>query len=459
MLAVLLEFIRALRGRLVPVSLVETLDAIDALRGVDLLRRHEVHAALRATLVKRAEHLAAFDALFDVWFASAAARAPGASAAPPPALPAGDAADVADPELVHALLDALGRDDEDALHALAGAAVRRFAGIEAEGTASARYHLSRVLRQLALSELLRRTLQDERDDVGASALDERLRRDEMARRVARLRGLVADAVRERLVEVKGREATALMYRTPLLEDTDVLRASAGQLRDMRRAIQPLARKLAARIARRRRLRRAGRLDVRRTLRRSLSAGGVPLEPAFRRRKVSRPEVYLLCDLSGSVAEFARFTMSLLYALTEELGRVRSFAFVDDIDEVTPLVAAGGAPLTGAHVLALSHAVRAQGHSDYGHVLEAFWTRYGQSALGPRSTVIICGDARANYRDPGVRALRAIAERARRVYWLNPEPPADWNTTDSVIGLYAPYCSGVFEARTLRQLATFVQEIA
>jgi uncharacterized protein len=454
MLEGLLEFIRALRARHVPVSLVETLDAMDALRRVDLLRRHEVYAALRATLVKRADHLDAFDALFDVWFT---APAPRPNAVTPTLGEPGAATDVADPELVHALLDALGRDDHDALQALAGSAVRRFAGIEAEGAASARYHLSRVLRQLALSELLRRTLQDEREDPG-DALDERLRRDEAARRVAELRRLVAGAVRERLVQVKGRAAAAEMYREPLVEDADVLQASPAQLREMRRAIQPLARKLAARIARRRRLRRAGRLDVRRTLRRSLSAGGVPLEPAFRRRKISRPEVYLLCDLSGSVAEFARFTMSLLYALTEELGRVRSFAFVDDIDEVTPLVTAGGTPLTGAHVLARSRAVRGQGHSDYGHVLEAFWVRYGQSGLGARSTVIICGDARANYRDPGVRALRAIAERARRVYWLNPEPQADWNTADSVIGLYAPYCAGVFETRTLRQLAGFVQEI-
>ncbi|HEY3068170.1 MAG TPA: VWA domain-containing protein [Methylomirabilota bacterium] len=457
MLEALLEFIRRLRARHVPVSLVETLDAMDALRRVDLLRRHEVYAALRATLVKRAEHLEAFDALFDVWFATAP-RAPAPAPSSSPTAPSAASAGVADPELVQALLDALGRDDAEALHALAATAVRRFAGIEAEGTASARYHLSRVLRQLALSELLRRTLQDEREETGGG-LGERLRRDEAARRVEELRRMIAAAVRDRLVDVKGRSAAAAMYREPLVEDADVLRASAAQLREMRRAIQPLARKLAARIARRRRLRRAGRLDVRRTLRRSLSAGGVPLEPAFRRRKVSRPEVYLLCDLSGSVAEFARFTMSLLYALTEELGRVRSFAFVDDVDEVTPLVAAGGAPLTGAHVLARSRAVRGQGHSDYGHVLDAFWVRYGESGLGPRSTVIICGDARTNYRDPGVRTLRAIAARARRVYWLNPEPRAEWNTTDSVIGLYAPYCTGVFEARTLRQLAAFVQQIA
>jgi hypothetical protein len=59
----------------------------------------------------------------------------------------------------------------------------------------------------------------------------------------------------------------------------------------------------------------------------------------------------------------------------------------------------------------------------------------------------------------VEALALIGERARKVFWLNPEPRSDWNTTDSIVDLYAPRCSGVFEARNLRQLADFVVQIA
>src|SRR3989475_11470945 len=114
---------------------------------------------------------------------------------------------------------------------------------------------------------------------------------------------------------------------------------------MREAIRPLAQKLAARISRRRRIRRHGRLDVSRTMRRSLSAGGVPLDPAFRFPKASKPDLYLLCDISGSVSEFARFTMSLLSAMKKEFSRIRLFAFVDGIDEVTELMERGGHELS------------------------------------------------------------------------------------------------------------------
>src|SRR5436309_2504834 len=246
---------------------------------------------------------------------------------------------------------------------------------------------------------------------------------------------------------------------PPIEDVDFIGASPTELREMRNAIRPLARKLAARVAHRRRLRRHGRLDARRTIRRSLSAGGVPLEPAFRYPRVSKPDLYLLCDVSGSVAEFAQFTLSLLYAMSDEFPRIRSFAFVDGIDEVTALLEESAHRLDVRHLLARASVVRADGHSDYGSVFGTFWDVYGRGALGPRTTVLVTGDAPNNSRRPGLDALRAIKERARRVYWLNPERRREWNTTDSIVAAYAPYCDGVFEVRNLRQLGDFVRGLA
>ena len=238
-------------------------------------------------------------------------------------------------DLLAALRDALRRHDEGALRALAALAVQRFSGIDAQRAGTASYYLYRVLRRLDLSNLLQRAIHEERDGPEDRApLDESLFRDDQRRRIEELRRLIADEIRRRLVEIQGPDAAADIYRRASIEDVDFLGATPAQLRDMRTAIRPLARKLAARIAHRRRFRRRGRLDARRTIRRSLSAGGVPLEPAFRHPKVSRPDLYLLCDLSGSVAEFARFTISFLYAMNEEFSRIRSFAFVDGVDEVT-----------------------------------------------------------------------------------------------------------------------------
>ncbi len=338
--------------------------------------------------------------------------------------------------------------------------MEQFAGITEQRSASERYYLYRVLRQLELSELLRQAILQERAETeGRTALSDRLIRDEQTRRVEEFRRLIAQEVRRRLVELKGASRAADAFHDRPIEDVDFLTASPTELRQMREAIRPLAQKLAARVARRRRLRRHGRLDVRRTMRRSLSAGGVPLDPAFRYPKASKPDLYLLCDISGSVSEFARFTMSLLYAMKEEFSKIRLFVFVDGIDEVTDLMKEGSHQLAPRNLLYRTNVVSGDGHSDYGNVFERFWRLHGHADLDPRASVIITGDARNNYRPSGTEALRSIQERARKVFWLNPESRTEWDTTDSIMSTYEPTCDGVFEARNLRQLAEFVYEIA
>jgi uncharacterized protein with von Willebrand factor type A (vWA) domain len=195
----------------------------------------------------------------------------------------------------------------------------------------------------------------------------------------------------------------------------------------------------------------------RTVRRSLSSGGVPVDPAFRAVRASKPDLYVLADVSGSVIEFAKFTLSLLHAMNEEFAKIRSFAFVDGIDEVTGLLEEGGHRMDLRGAFARARVVAADGHSDYGSVFRRFAERYGGD-VDARSTLIVMGDARNNYREPGLEPLKGLRERARRLYWLNPEPRADWDASDSIMGAYAPWCDRVFEVRNLRQLAACVDEI-
>ncbi len=459
-----LDLVRRLRLAGIPVSMVEAIDAMQALRQVDLADRSQFRSALAATLVKRAEHEAAFEALFDICFGL---RRPmgatvGASETDPGAasittsldrLEPGEASEDDSAALLNRLLDALQRNDQAALRALAAAAVELHAGINLDRAATRRYYLYRVLRQLDIANLMARAARSGEDEPD-SPFEGRLNRDEEDRRIDDFRKLLAEAIRHRLSEVKGVNDAATGYDTRLLEDVDFLGASPSQLNAMREAIRPLARKLASRGARQRRLRRRGQLDVRRTMRRSLGSGGVPLEPAFRFPRSSRPELFLLCDVSGSVAEFATFTLSLLYAMNQEFSRIRSFAFVDGVDEVTSEFEHAGI-LRPAHLIARKNLIWADGHSDYGNVLSRFLSLWGWAALGPKATVVITGDARNNYREPGEEALRAIKARARRIFWLNPEPRARWNTTDSIMDRYAPHCDAVVEARNLRQLSDFV----
>ena len=283
-----LDLVRRLRLAGIPVSMVEAIDAMQALRQVDLADRAQFRSALAATLVKRAEHEAAFEALFDLCFGlrrPMAAPGTGSDAEPGAGSittsldrlePGADGEDDS-AALLNRLLDALQRNDQAELRALAAMAVELHAGINLDRTATRRYYLYRVLRQLDLANLMARAAASGEAEPD-SPFEGRLNRDEEDRRIDDFRKLLAEAIRHRLSEVKGVNDAATGYDTRLLEDVDFLGASPSQLNAMREAIRPLARKLASRGARQRRLRRRGQLDIRRTMRRSLGSGGVPSNP-------------------------------------------------------------------------------------------------------------------------------------------------------------------------------------
>jgi uncharacterized protein with von Willebrand factor type A (vWA) domain len=183
-----------------------------------------------------------------------------------------------------------------------------------------------------------------------------------------------------------------------------------------------------------------------------------VRPAYRHRRPGRPEIVLLCDLSGSVAGFANFTMLLVQALRDQFSKIRVFAFVDSADEVTHLVTTGAADPEhlGARMLSEAALVRWDGHSDYGGSLRQFTANW-LDAVGPRTSVLILGDARTNGGDPNLDAVREIKARARHVYWLNPERRSLWSTGDSAALEYADVVE-MHECRTVHQLGTLVTRL-
>ena len=321
------------------------------------------------------------------------------------------------------------------------------------------YYLYRTLRRLDLDQVLERLMDQVRAEVPElTPFEERLELDEFQTRIEQLRREVEAEIRRRLVADRGVEAMARTLRKPLPEEVDFMHASREEITQLRKAIYPLARRLAVRLARKRRHRRRGPLDFRSTVRHSLSYGGVPAEPKFRYPKPAKPEIFVLADISGSVAAFARFTLHLVYALAAQFSKVRSFVFIDGVDEVTRFF--DGVEDIGEAVHKVNteaDVVWVDGHSDYGHVFEAFWNRWGRE-IGPKTTVLVLGDARNNYHASNSWVLKEMGKRARHVYWLNPEPRAYWDTGDSIIGDYADQTDGVFECRNLRQLEGFVDHL-
>jgi hypothetical protein len=388
-----------------------------------------------------------FDRAFRLAFAAGTMAVPaGAASADEELAPIAPAA-----ELSGALLYAMQQGDDAQIALLAQQAVDAYAGFGDEAEHSQRYYLHRVMRALDLSRMLSAAMQQLRRDGELSELELMLARNEFAALLEQFRRRLAAEIAARMA---GRDQHDVELGTGLA-DRDLLQLSALELGELRRLVQPLARQLAARISSHRRLRNTGRLDSRRTVRRSLQSGGVPLDVVMRRRHPHRPELVVLCDVSGSVAEFAQFTFTLVHALHDELRRVRSFAFVDGIAEVTDLFESARHEIHVNRFVERRGVLGEDGHSDYGRALHRFVDVHMADAVSPRSTVIICGDARTNYRPDGADALKAIAGHAKRVFWLNPEPEAEWGAADSAMDDYRSHCRGAFEVRSLRQLGDVI----
>lgn len=464
MFDVLSRFIQELREAGVPVSMVEAIDAMEAISHTDLADRGAFKAALGATLVKNVRHYEAFEIAFEVFFAlERPTESPSAERIDRPAPTSGEGeqsggAGSGGEDLMQALMEALAANDPDALRRVARRAVEQLAGMERGRPVGGTYYLYRTLRQLGVDEAFQRLLAE--SDVSAlEGLDARLAREELEELVEQFREDVRAEIRRRLVADRGSEAVAKTLRKPLIEDMDLMHATRVELAQIEQIIHPLTRKLASRLAQKRKRQRQGRLDFRRTVRRSLSTGGVPIDPVFRNPRPSRPEVFLMCDISGSMATFARFTLQFVYAMSGQFSKLRSFVFVDALDEATRFFERGvDFDEALSNVSAEAEVVWLDGHSDYGNSLEMFWDRYG-AELTPRSTVIITGDARNNYRNPRDEILSRIADEVRGVYWLNPEPKGYWDTGDSVMRSYSPHCAQVTEVRNLRQLEAFIESLA
>lgn len=457
MLEQLIALADRLRGAGLDVATSEVIDAARALEHLDLLDRKMIRECLRAAMMKEPDPIGSFDRCFDATFrATESGTEPLVAGTSVVGVEPRDVSNGLTGSMDDEVLQALMSGDTDALASLARQAVEMYAG-DGDDAASERRLMHRVLRAVDLSRMLSAAMQHLRRSGDYDDFELGLRRFELSELIEEFRRRLALEIARQLEAVTPTDSPAIPERTSP-EDIDLLQLSRTEFDELRRVLQPLLRKMAARIGQKRKLRSTGRLDVRRTVRRSLQSGGVPLEVVQRRRHPHRPDVVVLCDVSGSVAEFAQFTFSLMNALHAEVRKVRSFAFVDGVAEVTDVFQEARHDIAVKRLVERRGVVGLDGHSDYGAVFSQFASDHLEDAVGSGTTVIISGDARSNYRDGGVDQFQRIAERARRVYWLNPEPCELWGTTDSLIDTYRHGCTAVHEVRTLGQLADVIAEL-
>lgn len=446
------RFIRALRASEVAVSVREGLEAYEVAALVGPENREVLRHALAVTMAKTEDEKQRFEACFERFFTrervdEAALEAFADQASDDQAGEASEAAGEAAPLTSLPLADMLlAGDGEGIARAMESAANQ--VGVSLVRFVSQRGIMARrVLDEMGLRELERmiwelRRRRGEPDLARADALEAG-----RSYLLGEARDLVA-----RQIELYARPASERLREEFMAE----ARLSSLETRDldrMQRLVRRIAKRLAAKHTRRRRRARRGRLDVRRTIRRNLGHDGVLFDLVWRHKRIDRPRVVAICDVSRSVSQAARFLLLFLYSLNEVLAEVRAFAFSNSLVEVSQTLDEAEA------AAAIEEVLERIGFrpTDYGRMLEDFDQGF-LAAVDRRTTVIILGDGRSNYTDPRPELLEKIYRRAKRVIWLNPEPRAFWGIGDSEMPRYLPYCHLAKVCNTVKHLERVVDDL-
>ncbi len=400
-------FVRALRAAGVETSTAETLDAARAVALVGYAQREHLKTTLGLVLAKSEDEKRLHDEVFERYFAAPAAVRAGSAAQDVSATPA-------------ASLPGDARTDLELDIALARAA-------QAVGVDEIRFVSQLpVFTQRLLAAL------------GHPAPDPALR--------ARARALV-----EQRFELHGRAATEA-FLTEVAVARPLGRVSPPDMDRMKAVVARLAKRLAARHSRRRRVLLRHQLDLRRTLRANAGHDGMPWELHFKHKRRDRPRIVVLCDVSGSVMAHVRFLLLLLYAMHDEVADLRTFAFSNRLHDVGAVLA--HQPFDDAIATILKEA--GGGATDYGHAL-ADLSALPEGLINRHTTLLVLGDGRSNHTDPRLDLFATLADRARRVLWLCPEPEGRWGSGDSCMLQYQPYCTHLSHCTTVLDLEQAIDE--
>ena len=467
----ILEFANILRKSGIRVSTAEAIDSFVALEELSIEDREIFKDALRTTMVKRGEEIATYDHLFDLFWsgfydnlresfgqATAGMAEMGIDVeellrAIAELLKQGNAQTGDLSELARALLTA----DLSQLENLIRMAAEQAGTQRIENFLQVGFFSRRTLEQMGVegaADQLRQ-LADQLEQAGMSPEQIQALRNLIDRLLEAVRRSVR-AYTERELQKQNHDYMEKFRRETLLEKS-FYHLTEDEIRKMREVVERLAQRIKNVLSIRRRRLKRGKLDLHQTLRRNMSHGGIPFELIFKQRKKERPKLVILTDVSSSVANVSRFMLQFVYSLQEAFTKIRSFVFVAELGEVTPLFQEKEISEAIEAALEGGDTINVYTRSNFGYAFHHFWQNF-LSAIDNKTTVLILGDARNNYNDPRAWCLRDIHNKAKNVVWLNPENPSAWGFGDSVMDKYLPYCDVAEECRNLRQLSKIVDNL-
>jgi len=451
----IVKFISALRAAGVRISLAESTDAFRAVESMGIKNREAFRISLYTTLVKDARSIPIFEEMFPIFF--------GSGELPPMANPS----DELSPEEAQMVADALRQYNER---------LRRILEKLSQGQRLSNEELERLARIASLAQMgdlrhrewmvqrMKKALQFKEVQEVLRQIAETLAQMSMdKKRVEQLIQMMQanqQALEDQIRQFVGQRIAENMSERPPSEGIDSLMnrpfnaLSDRDMEQLRKEVQRLAATLKTRIALRQKRARTGQLDAKSTIRANLKHGNVPIELKHRERSL-KPKLVVICDVSTSMRYCSELMLSLLYHLQDLISKTHAFAFISQLEYISPDFIGRSASEAVSHVLERMPA--GYYNTDLGSSLEDFEKDH-LGSIDSRTTFILVGDGRNNYNDPRLDLFSAMARRTRRTIWINPEPPTIWGTGDSDMLKYAPSCDTILQASNLAQLTSAVDKL-
>ena len=437
---VLTDFVKALRNSSIRVSPAETLDATEVLEKIGYDNRELLKNTLSITLSKTPEEKEKFNDCFEDFFREKLSS---------------DDNEIKDSQQVPAeqkINSELAQNLLQDSYADIELSISK-AGEEAE-IREIKYFTQRAVFSRRILDLMGvANLEEELNLLGQldktempSDLEQKLRNE-----LTHLRERVSDYVQQQFLlhgDVSGEQLREQVFKSMNMGQID-----RSYLHEVHSLVRRMAKKLANMHSRRKKNYRRGKLDIRRTIRDNWVNQGILFNLRWSYKKVDKPKILVICDVSGSVGSYARFMLMFLFSLTEVVSKIRAFVFSSHLGEVTDEFKGGN--LESSIETALSK--YGGGSTDYSHALSDF-VSLCIDEIDKKTTVVILGDARNNFGPEKADLLKSVYERSKQVYWLNPEGEYRWNTGDSVMNTYSAYCTKVFECGTLVQLERVISTL-
>lgn len=452
----MVEFIRALRAAGIRISLAESQDAMfgvdhTGIRDVDTFK-----STLKATLVKERNDQSTFDYFFPLFFSNNK---------PPLENILDQLTDEQKEMLAEAMQSLMGNMDalRDMLQRLMEG--RNFTDEELEqmGDMSGlpqgdemymrQWFERRMNRQAGLAQMERmlEELLNELSEMGMSdealAELEAMLRENMMGLSEQISQYVGQSLAEQMAEREPREK-------PDLLDVPLQQLNSGDIEDIRDEVRRLAARLRTRASLRQKRHKSGKFDPRRTIRKNMRYGGVPMEVEFR-KKHKKPSLILICDLSTSMRYAVEFLLTMVYELSDQVRRTHSFIFISDMVDVSTTLTE--LPPKEAVGRIMNDNPPGYYSTDLGNSLNTFKKDH-MHLIDSRTTVLFFGDGRNNYNDPRLDIAQEMQRKGRRLIWFCPESRSQWGTGDSDMWEYSMHADNVYMVNNLRELADSVDRL-